>query len=113
MPSVTKGRQITFSGVKYAAWFTPVPPLQIFSEIDNGVLRVLGFNQDHYLLFFGETPVVQTKHDTLPRTTIINELTEADAIVRRTRIIDGVKYIVAAFGGQGICESEEWHHQSN
>jgi hypothetical protein len=110
---VQDGRKITFSGVTYAKWLKPIPPLHIRSRIHDGVLRIRAFDGQGYLLFFGETSVKETENDDLPTTKVVNQLTEAEANGKQTRIIDGEKYIVAAYGGQGVSEAAEWPHRTN
>ncbi len=108
-----KNRKITFSGVKYATWFNPVPPLKISSEVDDGVFRVLAFNQDRYVMFFGETQVTEKVHGALPTITVVNQLTEADAVAKRTKSIEGKTYVISAYGGQAVSEHAEWPHEVN
>jgi hypothetical protein len=108
-----KNRKVTFSGVKYATWFKPVPPLKIISQIEGGVFRVLAFNQDRYVMFFGEMPVTETEHDDLPATTVVNQLTEADAVAKRTKIIEGKTYVISAYGGRAVSEHEPWPDEAN
>ena len=107
------GRKITFTGVTYATWLKPIPPLDVRSGIEDGVLRVVGLDGNGYLLFYDETPVTTTDIDDLPTTAVVNQLTEAEANGKRTRIIGGENYIVAAYGGQGVSDAEEWHFQRN